>query len=678
MALVRYNRNYTVQSGPRQPARRNPGALPDAAGAFLRGASGIHEGDMAVGRALLASNEARTKRELARAADAGRHWQEAGRIVAAAGKGLGEIADAYQRAQARRLRDEIEKGEADFGMDLAEKAPSIMATKAVVSSKEGADASITDGRAIALGKFREDFENSDAFTKLSDEAKEVLRRRMKARMIPYMAKANELDHRQLADDRQRNLARSFDSLKAGMDMNLGTDETERAAWDDALSQVKVKAASIIRQKAGIDDIGPDGGAITGTPTKEQQDEIERLVGDTVRGLRTERLKHWFAQLENPDADADALKDAIGGEINKDNFPSDAARLALERARDASVKRRDANVAAALARDNALADGIADKIGMGTATEEETKQYNAICAKLPDADKAAREATRQHAAEFREWQDWAQTYIAMIPTGEGATLEATLGAIGTARREAARLSPRAQSLAEKSLLPFRPAEDEYGKMCVGAIDELCSLGIWNGQDVDLRRTRDILTDAVESGIIDARKFESLFSAAQRSAEARAARADAMPGPGTGEEFQRIMRRYLPDSVVEKYTHIDVKNHALTFTDQFDESGSYDTPEKRADRSNAILSTMVNAMTRFYALQAQGRLKPEQTLDSFVADIMTNNEDYKKMTDEAVIDAYKKNIQSLENAAALEDARRINPYFGTQYAAPRFDLLPPKRQ
>ena len=344
MALVRYNRNYTVQSGPRQPARRNPGALPDAAGAFLRGSSGIHEGDMAVGRALLASNEARTKREMARAADAGRRWQDAGRIVAAAGKGLGEIADAYQRAQARRLRDEIEKGEADFGMDLAEKAPSIMATKAVVSSKEGADASITDGRAIALGNFREEFENSDAFTKLSDEAKEVLRRRIKARMIPYMAKANELDHRQLADDRQRNLARSFDSLKAGMDMNLGTDETERAAWDDALSQVKVKAASIIRQKAGIDDIGPDGGSIAGTPTEEQQKEIERLVGDTVRGLRTERLKHWFAQLEDPDTDADALKDAIGGEINKDNFPADDARLALERARDAAVAKRDAAIA----------------------------------------------------------------------------------------------------------------------------------------------------------------------------------------------------------------------------------------------------------------------------------------------------------------------------------------------
>lgn len=382
MALVRYNRNYTVQSGPRQPARRNPGALPEAAGAFLRGASGIHEGDMAVGRALLASNEARTKRELARASDAGRHWQEAGQIVAAAGKGLGEIADAYQRAQARRLRDEIEKGEADFGMDLAEKAPSIMATKAVVSSKEGADAVITDGRAFALGRAREAFEKSDAFTKLSDEAKEALRRRMKARMIPYMAKANELDHRQLADDRQRNLARSFDSLKAGMDMNLGTDETERAAWNESLGQVKAKAESIIRQKAGIDDIGPDGGAIAGTPTKEQQEEIERLVGDTVRGLRTERLKHWFAQLEDPDTDAAAMKNAIGREINEANFPSDADRLALERARDAAIQKRDA----------AIAQGMSDAVAAITldpaASPDPDAAFNAAREKANGISSAA--------------------------------------------------------------------------------------------------------------------------------------------------------------------------------------------------------------------------------------------------------------------------------------------------
>ena len=316
--------------------------------------------------------------------------------------------------------------------------------------------------------------------------------------------------------------------------------------------------------------------------------------------------------------------------------------------------------------------------MGTATEEETKQYNAICAKLPDADKAAREATRQHAAEFREWQDWAKTYVATMPQGDGATFEDTIRAIGKARKATETLSPRAKSLAEKSLLPFRPAEDEYGKMCDGAIGVLCTLGLWNGQPADMRRTRDILTDAVESGIIDPKKFDSLIAEAQRNAESRAARASAMPGRDTGEEFMGVMRRYLPDGVVKKFMQVDPKSRALVFTDNFKPSGRYDTPEQWSDRSNAILLTMANAMQRFYALEAEGRLRPEQTLDAFVADIMTNDENYKRMTDEAVIEAYKKNIQSLENAAALEDARRINPYFGTQYAAPRFDLLPPKRQ
>ena len=344
MALVRYNRNYTVQSVPRQPARRNPGALPDAAGAFLRGTSGIHEGDMAVGRALLASNEARTKRELARAADAGRHWQEAGRIVAAAGKGLGEIADSYQRAQARKVASEIDGLEAFTEAYMIENADSIY--NAPWKEKDG---KTVGGPSVRFREVVEALENTKEWTNASDAAKKGAEARVKARLMVYKAKAErKQDEARRAVWQERADAKDRED-GAAVASFFGIEDNAAGTFDNkvGIAVESRKNAAMVRLGALVPELQPDG-TLNFTPrrelTPEEKSAIDEDGKSLVRQFRTERLKHWFAQLEDPDTDADVLKDAIDGEIKETNYPSDADRLAIERARDAAVAKRDAAIA----------------------------------------------------------------------------------------------------------------------------------------------------------------------------------------------------------------------------------------------------------------------------------------------------------------------------------------------
>lgn len=662
MPIIDYNRIYGVRSQERRPVL-NPVNVPDGAGAFLRAAGPASRAAMPGLRAQLGDVESRYREKAARDRD---RFQAIGDLI-----GVGkDVARAYAGAVERRDEADLNALQAAWQAHMNEGADKAWRRTYHRGGENGEGA---DGPLVAIRQLDEDFDKSAAMNGARRTVKERFKQWRQRAAQRYYLKAQE-KQTEAADLFQKNafgamLQAKKEELRKYYD--IAPENTEFGLFESAVDELVQIATDKYAWEAER----------AGQPI--QDGEIGRLKESIARAEIMNRVKYLCAveaAQTTPAGPEDSAEIEYVKKIveNDKVFPSDEDRVAIKSYIETARQSRERNVAAALRIDNASADRLADKIGMGTATNEEAAEFGAIMNRLPDQDRAAREATRQHAAEFKEWQDWSNIYLATIPTGEGATLESTLGAIGTARREAAKLSPRAQSLAEKSLLPFRPVEDEYGKMCVGAIDVLCSLGVWNGQDVDLRKTRDILTDALEGGIIDARKFDSLFSAAQRSAEARASRASAMPGPGTGEEFQRVMRRYLPDRVVDRFTQIDLKSHALSFTDRFDESGSYDTPEKWSDRSNAVLATMVNAMTRFHALQASGRLKPEQTLDSFVAEVMTNDENYRRMTDEAVIKAFDDRIGELENAADMEDARRLNPYFRTSYDAPRFDLMPGKQK
>jgi hypothetical protein len=689
MPIVDYNRIYRVRLQERKPIT-NPVTGPDAAGAFLRGA---------VPAALAPMHGLNARIDAIRGETDARNRRDALRFEGVA-SGIRAAGDAYQtyiRAMERRDAAELDKLEAAYSAHMISGAEGAYGTR-----RETSDGKVTNGPGAAIRQLDRDFEESDAYKAANRRVKNAFAPRREARRAVYFAKGDRLQFEAARAEHAQAVKDKADNDDIAVSRNL--DPYNYRTWKEQMEIAIESDQHQLRLGMGLVEMQADG---TERAVREPTEEEQRTLANQRLAKRDayilQRALYYGNLIANDDGTLsqtphlEAVLEAIAndagfsvGQNADDGMPDSDVAFANESIASPLVRQkigeiltnarqsRERNVAAALRIDNGKADRLADRIGMGAATDEEIKEFDAIMNRLPDQDRAAHQATRQHAAEFREWQVWAKTYVDTIPTGEGATLEATLGAIGAARREAAKLSPRAQSLAEKSLLPFRPVEDEYGKMCVGAIDVLCSLGVWNGQDVDLRRTRDILTDAVESGIIDARKFDSLFSAAQKSAEARAARASAMPGPGTGEEFQRVMRRFLPDRVVDRFTQIDVKSHALSFTDRFDESGSYDTPEKWSDRSNAVLATMVNAMTRFHALQATGRLKPEQTLDSFVAEVMTNDENYRQMTDEAVIKAFDDRIEELEDAANKEDASRLNPYFRTSYDAPRFDLMSGKQK
>lgn len=636
MPFVNPNRVYQVRSAPRSAtaAPIHTVALPDAAGA--------HHNAMMPG--LQAGLQASQDQLRTRQALAGQRTALVQNLIGLGGQIATTALNSYERAAARRDALAVQRAESAYVAHMNE-ADAAAESAAYDPGGEGRE---IGGPSTVIRARERAFDETDAYKALTDSQRQAFEERRAVRQGVYFNRADRIhrDKRLAFNQEQADLAakNSLDAVQ-----RAAADPADEAAWNDQVA-LAVESDQERRRVAMRLSERPDPAP---TPAEQTQLDTARLA--MRQGLAAARLQLWSARIA---ADPDPAEGAhpLEAEVRKrlDGLADPALRAAAEDALAKAAAKRETTRAAVLAKDNKRADALAERVGSGRASEEESKEYDALLARLPESDRAARENTRAEADGIRAWAEWSRDFVDTFNDDreDGPTMQETLLARAKARAEAAKLpTEKARKLAEASLAPFDAAADEYRQAADAKLYALAALGSWDGADMDARTARAKIVDAAESGLVAPKRALQLLDILEKRSEEAAA-------PGRGARLQAVMRRYLHDSVVDEFTQIG-KGGQLEFAKSFNPSRRYDTPERWTNRSNAVIVAMVDAIARFDRLQAAGRLKPEETLDSFVGAVMGNNADYAAMTDDEVIGAFAARIGELNARATEEHRRELDP-------------------
>ena len=351
MPIVDYNRIYHVQSRERKPVL-NPVNVPDAAGAFLRGAVPAAGAAMPGLKARLADADARYREK---AGNERNRWQAVANLI-----GVGkDVALAYEGAVERRDEADLNALQAAWQNHMNQGAEEAW-RRPYKRGGEG-DAKI-DGPLVAIRELDAAFDGSDAMAGARENVKQRFAEWRQRASKRYYLKAQD-KQTEAADLFQKNafaasLQAAKDEVKKYYDLDGPNDE--QGLFAGAVDNVVRIATDKFAWEA----------ARAGQPIPEG--ELKRLKTSIMETETMSRVRYLCAveaARDTPSGDTDSPEIAFVKSLVADDkvFSSDEDRLAVNGLIKAATDSRERNHAAAQGKIAREADSIIDSIRFGDVT-----------------------------------------------------------------------------------------------------------------------------------------------------------------------------------------------------------------------------------------------------------------------------------------------------------------------
>lgn len=651
------NRIYHVQSQERRPVL-NSVNVPDAAGAFLRGAIPAAGAGMPGLKARLADADARYRERVA----GNRERLSAIADLVGVGK---DVADAYARASDRRLAAETDALEAAYSAHMTSGADAAYAKPRTVDKGR-----TTGGPAVAIREHEKAFDDTDAFRNASDKAKEAFSRRRQARAAIYFAKGDSLQAAAVQNDRKRSLELKAAADENAIRNNFGTDEASRQAFEGQLNIAIFSQLAKKRMEMGLDEADETGGArLVRDATPEESAYLMGLAKDLREKYKNDRLSAWCAKVAVDDgSEADAkgrhpLSAAIEEEIK--NLADEPDRVAATARLAAAERSRERNIEAMRARDNARANDLDEKVGMGSATQDEIAERASLLEKMSPEARRHHEERENHTRSFLEFARWEDANPMEAQSDE--KIEDAFARRKKAKDAALALtSPEARDMALRSIdRVFGPAERAYLDDVDAALYQMSLTGFWGGEMLSAYDQREKLRECAEKGLLQrgkASQYGSMIEAQEKDPEKRAARADAI---------RTALARYVRPAVLDKLLTID-PNRGVVLSKTYDPSGEW-APGLRTtgywkNRSNEVVRLVAESVVKFDRLRATGAIKADKTLDQFLEETVGKSTAYLDSRDDEIMGNVAAAMLNLDAAETAENVRRA----GRAPAIPLVDI------
>lgn len=346
MPIVDYNRIYHVQSRERKPVL-NPVNVPDAAGAFLRGAVPAAGAALPGLRAKLADADARYREKAGR--DRNR-WQAVANLI-----GVGkDVALAYEGAVERRDEADLNALQAAWQNHMNQGAEEAW-RRPYKRGGEG-DAKI-DGPLVAIRELDAAFDESDAMAGARENVKQRFAEWRQRASQPYYSKAQR-QQADAADNFQQNaLIAKWQAADAAVHSLYGKKLEDEGEWEAAVQEAI--EGKIADEKFQMSRRG-------GVEMLPEQEAIRRRA--LRQGYEVDRAKSLFAVCAASD-DLNVGTDELNEGLriaNEADLDADV-RTALVAQSKAATDSRERNHAAAQGQIAREADSIIDSIRFGDVT-----------------------------------------------------------------------------------------------------------------------------------------------------------------------------------------------------------------------------------------------------------------------------------------------------------------------
>lgn len=665
MPIVDYNRIYRVRSQERKPIT-NPVTGPDAAGAFLRGA---------VPAALAPMHGLNARIDAIRGETNAMNRRDALRLdgIASGIRAAGDAYQAYIRAMERRDAAELDKLEAAYtsymvsGSDAAFSKP-----------RKTEDGKVTDGPGAAIRQLDKDFEETDAYKAANRRVKDAFSPRREARRAVYFAKGDRAQFEAARTEHAQAVKDRAESDDVAVSKNL--DPYNYRAWKE-MTEIAIESDQHrLRLETGKFDVDADGREIQRKPlTQEELRKLEDKRIEKRDAYILQRAAYYGNLIAQDDGTLaltphlEAVLEAIanntglsgGGQVEDDGMPDSDIAFANETVTDPLIRmqiggilanarqQRERNVEAMRARDNARANDLDEKVGMGSATQDEIAERASLLEKMSPEARRHHEERENHTRSFLEFARWEDANPMEAQSDE--KIEDAFARRKKAKDEALALpTPEARDMALRSIdRVFGPAERAYLDDVDAALYQMSLTGFWGGEMLSAYDQREKLRECAEKGLLQrgkASQYGAMIEAQEKDPEKRAARADAI---------RAALARYVRPAVLDNLLAID-PNRGVVLSKTYDPSGEW-APGLRTtgywkNRSNEVVRMIAESVVKFDRLRATGAIKADKTLDQFLEETVGKSDAYLDSRDDEIIGNISAAMLSLDAEETAENVRR----------------------